>query len=145
VIRPIRLAFYIAVAAFAILILDSLIRAPDTVDGKVIPWDLVMRILVAAVLALVGFVGFFMGLRSAKPERLSIFRGIVIVLLYAALNYAPMVFSQKVTMEIDKAGRIVSSSPAWWPLLSVLEPLVLPYVLAVVVTRLPYARLSEGA
>jgi hypothetical protein len=144
-IKPIRLALYIGAAIFGISILDSLIRAPDTVDGKVVPWDTLMRLSVGILIALMGVLGSFMGLRSASPQRLTYLRGVTIVALYALCTCLPTMLSQKVTIQIDKTGHIIDSSPAWSLWASLLEPLVAPYVLALLITRLPFRRFSNNA
>jgi hypothetical protein len=144
-IKPIRLALCIGAAIFGISILDSLIRAPDTVDGKVIPWDTLMRLSVGILISLMGAFGSFLGLWSANPQRVTYLRGVTIVALYALCTYLPTMLSHKVTIQIDKTGHIIDLSPTWWPWASLLEPIVIPYILALLITRLPVGRSSNNA
>jgi energy-converting hydrogenase Eha subunit B len=130
----IRLSLVICVAVFVLALVDSLLRAPDTSNGVPIPGYMWFRVVGGGFIAALCFLGCYLGFRIGNAQRLSWVTGAVIVVLYALILVLP---SFPVTATIDHSGNIQRSSGAWW---SLAAPFVLPFVLALVVPKLPLGR-----
>jgi hypothetical protein len=115
-----------------------LLRTPDTVNGVVIRWDWLLRFVVTVFVAAIGFLGSFLALRFAKARYLSYLRALVVVVLYAVCSYLPAVFSQTVTVQIDKTGHVEGDSVFWW--WSLAAPFVVPFLLTLVMTCFSFRR-----
>jgi hypothetical protein len=129
-----RLSLLIGLGVFGIAVVDSLIRAPDTIDGVAIPGYLWIRVIASAFIAAMCVLGCYLGFRVGKAARLSLLTGVAIVVLYAVFLYIPTL---PLALNIDRTGDVQSPGGEWWSLVS---PFVLPFVLALIVPRLPMGR-----
>ena len=129
-----RLSLTSSLAAFGEAIVGSMLKAPDTSNGVPIPGYLWFRFVADVFIAAPCFLGCYLGFRIGNAKRLSLLTGAIIAALYAVSLYIPS-FPAKVTM--DHSGNILSSSGAWW---SLAAPFVLPFVLALIIPRLPLSK-----
>jgi hypothetical protein len=130
-----RLSLIISLAVFGVAIVGSLLKAPDTSNGVPVPGYMWFRFVADGFIAALCFLGCYLGFRLGNAKRLSLLTGLVIALLYAVGLYLP---SFPVTVTLDQSGNIQSSSGAWW--WSLYAPFVLPFLLALIVPRLPLSK-----
>jgi hypothetical protein len=129
-----RLSLIIGLATFGIAIVNSLLSAPDTSNGVPIPGYMWFRVAANGLVAALCFLGCYLGFRLGNAQRLSLLTGGVIVALYTVVLLVPWF---PATVTIDRSGHILKSSGAWW---SSAAPFVLPFVLALVIPKLPLSR-----
>ena len=132
-----RLSLFIGLAVRGMTVLDSLVRAPDTIDGVPLPGYLWFRFIVGAVIAAVSVGACYLGFRLGKARNLSLLTGATIVALYAVILYIPWA---PLSVTIDRFGNTQHSGGAWW---SLAAPFVTPFVLALIVPRLPLGARRE--
>jgi hypothetical protein len=129
-----RLSLVISLAVLVIAIVGSLLKGPDTSNGVPIPGYMWFRFVADGFIAALGFLGCYLGFRLGKARHLSLLTGVVIAALYALALYIP---SFPATVTMDHSGNVLRSSGMWW---SLSAPLVLPFVLALIVPRLPLSK-----